>query len=153
MAVLYLDIDGPFLRSAVPGAVWNAGWEIAPHAETFLRWAIERHTPFWLTTRDRSGSHAGIVRAFRECRNWDDALEPLLLRITPLRWDASKAAAISMQADFYWIDDDPGPFDLMLLEQQGRRDRWIEVNTDVFSDALLAVMAVIDVLTEPCGAF
>lgn len=29
MAVLYLDIDGPLLRSATPGAVWNAGWEIA----------------------------------------------------------------------------------------------------------------------------
>jgi len=153
MAVLYLDIDGPLLRSIEPGAVWNAGWERAPHSETFLRWAIEHHTPFWLTARDRSGSHAGIVRAFRECRNWDDALEPLLLRITPLSWDASKAAAISMQADFYWIDDDPGPFDLMLLEQHGRRDRWIEANTDVFPDALPAVMAVIDVLTESCGPF
>lgn len=152
MAVLYLDIDGPLLRSVVPGAVWNAGWEIAPHAGEFLLWAIEQHAPFWLTTRDRSGSHAGIVRAFRECRNWDEELEPLLLRITPLRWDASKAAAISMDADFYWIDDDPGPFDLMLLERQRRRDRWIEANTDVFPEALLAVMTVINVLTEPCGA-
>lgn len=148
MAVLYLDIDGVLLRSAVPGALWNAGWEIAPHAETFLRGAIEHHAPFWLTTRDRSGSHAGIVRAFRECWNWDEALEPLLLAVTPQPWEASKAAAIDMQADFYWIDDDPGPFDLMLLERQGRRDRWVEANTDVFPDALPAVMAVIDVLTK-----
>jgi hypothetical protein len=148
MALLYLDIDGVLLRSATPGAVWNAGWEIAPHAGEFLCWAIERHTPFWLTTRDRSGSHAGIVRAFQECRNWDDALEPLLLPVTPLVWEASKAAAIAMEADFYWIDDNPGPFDLMLLEQNGRRDRWIEANTDVFPGTLPAVMTVIDTLAD-----
>lgn len=148
MARLYLDIDGVLLRSATPGAVWNAGWEIAPHTGEFLRWAIERHTPYWLTTRDRSGMHVGIIRAFRECWNWDDALEPLLLQVTSWRWEASKAAAIDMEADFYWIDDNPGPFDLMLLEQHGRRDRWIEANTDVFSGALPAVMTVIDTLTD-----
>lgn len=70
-----------------------------------------------------------------------------MLRITPQAWEASKAAVINMQSDFYWIDDDPGPFDLMLLEQHGRSDRWIEANTDVFPDALLAVMAVIDTLS------
>ncbi|WP_096702512.1 hypothetical protein [Magnetospirillum sp. 15-1] len=148
MALLYLDIDGVLLRSATPGAVWNAGWEIAPHAGEFLRWAIERHTPYWLTTRDRSGMHVGIIRAFRECRNWDNALDSRLLPVTPLQWDASKAAAIDMEADFYWIDDNPDSFDLMLLEQHGRRDRWIEANTDVFPNALPAVMTIIDTLAD-----
>lgn len=148
MAALFLDIDGVLLRSAVPGAVWNADWEIAPHAETFLRWATTMHTPFWLTTRDRTGSHAGIVRAFRECRNWDEALEPLLRTVKPWAWEASKAVAIDMTSDFYWIDDNPGPFDLLHLEKHGRRDRWLEVNTDIFPDALLSAMTVIDVLAE-----
>lgn len=77
------------------------------------------HTPFWLTTRDRTGSHAGIVRAFRECRNWDEALEPLLRTVKPWGWEASKAVAIDMTLDFYWIDDNPGPFNLLHLEKHG----------------------------------
>ena len=148
MTVLYLDIDGVLLRSAVPGALWNAGWEIAPHAEIFLRWATTMHTPFWLITRDRTGSHAGIVSAFRECRNWDEGLEPLLRTVKPWPWEASKAVAIDMATDFYWIDDNPATFDLLHLEKHGRRDRWVEVNADIFPDALLSAMTVIDVLAE-----
>ena len=129
MAVLYLGIDGVLLRG---------NGTLAPHAGTFLRWAIERHMPFWLTSR----THAGIVAAFKDCAE----LEPLLRTVTPLAWSGTKTAAIDMSADFYWIDASPTPADFQALDHHDRRSRWVEVDANVFPDALLAAMAVLDVL-------
>ncbi|CAA7627231.1 conserved hypothetical protein [Candidatus Terasakiella magnetica] len=129
MAVLYLGIDGVLLRG---------NGTLAPHAGAFLRWAIESHTPFWLTSR----SHAGIVSAFKDCAE----LEPLLPAVTPLAWEGTKTAVIDMNADFYWIAANPTPADRQALDNHNRRSRWIEVNADVFPDALLAAMTVVDVL-------
>jgi hypothetical protein len=130
MAVLYLGIEGVLLRG---------NGTLAPHAGTFLRWAIERHTPFWLTSR----THAEIIAAFKDCAE----LEPLLPAITPQAWDGTKAAAIDMDADFYWIDSNPTPADHLALGRHDCRGRWVEVNTDLFPDALLAAMTVVDVLS------
>lgn len=135
MAVLYLGIDGVLLRG---------NGTLAPHAGTFLRWAIERHMPFWLTSR----THARIVSAFKGCAVRDAELEALFPAVTPLAWNGTKAAAIDMDADFYWIDANPMPADFQALNHHDRRGRWVEVNTDVFPDALLAAMTVVDVL---CG--
>ncbi|WP_096703741.1 hypothetical protein [Magnetospirillum sp. 15-1] len=135
MAVLYLGINGVLLRS---------NGTLAPHAGTFLRWAIERHMPFWLTSRDLSGSHAGIVAAFKDCAE----LEPLLPAVTPLAWTGTKTVAIDMDADFYWIAANPPPADHQALDHHDKRARWVEVDVNVFPDALLAAMTVVDVL---CG--
>ena len=134
MAVLYLGIDGVLLRGNGTG---TAGWELAPHAGEFLRWAISAHTPFWLTSR----THAGIIAAFKECAAWDAELEPLLPAVTTLPWTGTKTAAINMDAT-------PTPEDPLVLDHHGCRSRWIEVNTNVFPDALLAAMTVVEVL---CG--
>lgn len=129
MAVLYLGIDGVLLRG---------NGTLAPHAGAFLRWAIERHTPFWLTSR----THAGIVSAFKDYAE----LEPLLPAVTPLAWTGTKTTAIDMDADFYWIDANPTPADHQALDRHDRRGRWVEVDVNVFPDALLAAMTVVDVL-------
>lgn len=133
MAALYLGIDGVLLRG---------DGTLAPHAGTFLRWAVERHTPFWLTSR----SHAGIMTAFKDCTTWNAELEPLLPAVTPLAWTGTKTAAIDMGADFYWIDANPTPEDHLALDHHDRRARWVEVDVNVFPNALLAAMAVVDVL-------
>jgi hypothetical protein len=52
---IYIDIDGPLIRNGQPTA----------HCFEFLRWAVELHRPYWLTTRDAHGQHTGILRAFR----------------------------------------------------------------------------------------
>jgi len=137
MAVLYLGIDGVLLRGT-----GTAGWELAPHAVRFLRWAIAGHTPFWLTPL----AHAGISAAFKDCAGWDAELEPLLPAVTTLPWMGTKTAAINMDADFYWIDANPTPADHQALDHHGCRSRWIEVDANVFLDALLAAMTVVDVL-------
>ena len=58
---LYLDLDGVIIRAADS----VVGIELAPRAVEFLRWATEFHRPYWLSTRDSHGQHAGILRAFR----------------------------------------------------------------------------------------
>lgn len=149
MARLYIDIDGVLLRCA-DGSAWNGAWQIAPHVVPFLRWALARHTPFWLTARDRTGGLAGIIDAFRAADGWDavhDDLAPLIPSVTPLAWHDHKALAITPAEDFYWLDDNPAPADLLWLDRHRRRDRWIEVNTDIFPDALPAAMVVVDTLS------
>ena len=46
---IYIDIDGPLIRNGQPTA----------HCFEFLRWAVEFHRPYWLTTRDAHGQHTG----------------------------------------------------------------------------------------------
>ncbi|MDO8605476.1 MAG: hypothetical protein Q7R40_02965 [Phaeospirillum sp.] len=130
MAVLYLGIEGVLLCG---------NGTLAPHAGEFLRWTIERHTPFWLT----SCTQAGIVSAFKGCAAWDAELEALFRAVTTLPWTGTKTAAIDMDVDFYWIDANPMPAD-----HHDRRARWVEVDANVFPGALLAAMTVVDVL---CG--
>jgi hypothetical protein len=76
---IYIDIDGPLIRNAQPTA----------HCFEFLRWAVEFHRPYWLTTRDAHGQHTGIPRAFRHAVGSPElpaAIETLLRAVRPTEW-------------------------------------------------------------------
>src|ERR1700720_3541478 len=74
---------GPLIRNGQPTA----------HCFEFLRWAVEFHRPYWLTTRDAHGQHTGILRAFRHAVGSPElpaAIETLLRAVRPTEWFGSK---------------------------------------------------------------
>ena len=76
---IYIDIDGPLIRNGQPTA----------HCFEFLRWAVEFHRPYWLTTRDAHGQHTGILRAFRHAVGSPELpaeIETLLRAVRPTEW-------------------------------------------------------------------
>jgi hypothetical protein len=128
---IYLDVDGVLLlRNGKPTPVCFA----------FLRWAVENHTPYWLTTRDAHGSHDGILRCFRHALGTPvlpPDIEALLKAIQPTTWSANKVSAIDVASDFVWLDDDPLTTEIAVLHILGMLDRLIVVNSD---DDLLVAM-------------
>jgi hypothetical protein len=120
---LYIDIDGVLIRQGEP----------TPHCFAFLRWATEFHRPYWLTTRDSHGQHAGILRAFRHATGSPELpseIEALLKAIRPTEWSGSKISGIDLASDFVWIDDDPLGVEIKALRGRGLLNRLIVVDTD-----------------------
>jgi hypothetical protein len=141
MATLYCEVRNILIRQV------GFGVDLAPHAVEFLRWATGHHQPHWLTTY----APPAILTAFSACRSWPDAqheIEPLIKGIAVAAWSNEKSDAIDLESDFYWIDSNPSSVDLINLTQKSCLDRWVEVNTEVFPDALLATMVVVDTLSN-----
>ena len=61
-------------------------FEVAPHAEQFLRWAIGHFTSSWLTARARDGDIEEVARAFRLAVGVTDDLKALVRTIPVARW-------------------------------------------------------------------
>ena len=112
------------------------------HCFDFLRWAVEVHRPYWLTTRDARGEHAGIIRAFRHAIGSEppSEIEALLRAVRPTRWSGTKISGIDLASDFVWIDDAPLAVEVESLRARGWLNRLIVVDTD---DALLRAIDVI----------
>jgi hypothetical protein len=130
---VYIDIDGPLIRDAKPTA----------HCFEFLRWAVKVHRPYWLTTRDAHGQHAGILRAFRHAIGSPELLseiDALLRAIRPTEWSGTKISSIDLTSDFVWIDDAPLRVEIETLRGRGLLNRLIIVDTD---DGLLRAVDVI----------
>jgi hypothetical protein len=124
---LYLDIDGVLIRDGQP----------TPNCFTFLRWAVDCHQPFWLTTRDAHGQHDGILRAFRHALGTPTLpteVETLLRAVKPTRWRGSKVSGIDLASDFVWLDDDPRQVEIEALREHGLLHRLLIVGSD---DSLL----------------
>ena len=117
---LYLDIDGVFIRDGKPTL----------HCFVFLRWAVDCHQPFWLTTRDAHGRHDGILRAFRHALSTPTLpteVETLLRAVRPTQWHGSKVIGIDLASDFVWIDDDPLRVEIDALRDLGLLERLLIV--------------------------
>ncbi len=139
---IFLDIDGVFIRGA-DASTWNGTWEVAPHAEEFLKWVLEHHQPIWLTARDTDGSGGGVLAAFRSAIGGTARLIALASHIQSQAWRGAKTTAMDFSRPFLWLDDCPRTEDLLTLEAHGCVDQWIEVNTDLRPDDLLRVMCVV----------
>jgi hypothetical protein len=113
---IYIDIDGPLIRNGQPTA----------HCFEFLRWAVECHRPYWLTTRDAHGQHTGILRAFRHAVGSPELpaeIETLLRAVRPTEWFGSKITGVDLASDFVWIDDAPLRVEIETLRGLGLLNR------------------------------
>jgi hypothetical protein len=104
-----------------------------PQCFPFLRWAVDVHQPFWLTTRDAHGQHDGILRAFRAALGAPTLpmeVETLLRAVRPSKWRGNKVSGIDLASDFVWIDDDPLLVEIDALRGLGLLDRLLIVDGD-----------------------
>ena len=89
---LYIDLDGVILRKA--GRTEFNGrveYDVAPHAQGFLAWCVDRFNCYWLTSRSHDGSYVGIERAFRHALpaiNLPEDIRQLIRSIQPAPWGA-----------------------------------------------------------------
>jgi hypothetical protein len=147
---LYLDLDGVIIRAADS----VAGTELAPHALTFLQWATEFHRPYWLTTRDAHGQHAGVLRTLRLARGCATFatlpadVESLLKSIRPTEWSGNKISGIDLASDFVWIDDQPSAVEIAALQSRNLLHRLVVIDTNKDSDSLLRAIAAIEALAK-----
>jgi hypothetical protein len=145
---LYLDLDGVLLRRRPGEARASDAFEVAPGVLEFLEWASQRFQCYWLSSRCRGSDPAEVRRAFRLAgallgsdRRW-----AVIERIVPLCWSTSKAVAIDLLADFYWLDDDET--ERAALAGHGRGDRLIHVDANEETNALKEARAILSTL---CG--
>ncbi|MBC7951167.1 MAG: hypothetical protein H7Z12_05000 [Rhodospirillaceae bacterium] len=142
---LYLDVDGTLLRR---GGHARLRGDLAPalNLRPFLQWATDRYDCAWLTSRNRDGNDDAIRTIFRHAigpGDEADAVDSLLARIRPTRWDEYKAQAIDFTTPFLWLDDAPEEESLARLTQHGTMASWVPIAVDQQPDDLRRVMKVL----------
>ena len=127
MAVkLYLGVEGVLLHRVSRQKRKARGFEAMPYALEFLSWSVSRFDCYWLTSLDRCGGNNRIRRAFRIAWNeWQllGDLEILFEAVIPTVWDDAKIEGIDLDSDFFWIESDPDPDCLAVLERRGLENR------------------------------
>jgi hypothetical protein len=108
--VLYLDVVGTLLVDK------GSDLRRADFTDTFLGQIRDRF-------RVRLLSSLEVHQASFVAKNLD-----LDAEYVPYRRALGKASAIDFREDFYWIDDDPSPSDLLRLADERCSDRLIPVN-------------------------
>ena|SRR3989344_3826031 len=90
---IYLDIDGVILANDV---------QQAKYAKELLKYIIDNHTVYWLTTHC-NGDASYTVNFV--CRFFDTETINMLKKIKPTNWTTSKTEAIDFNVPFLWFDD------------------------------------------------
>ena len=131
---LYIDIDGVLL-----GKRTSNDHEIclAEGAVEFLEFALAQFDCYWLTTHANHGYIGPALRALKPYA--DKPFMELAWKVKPVKWATLKTEAIDLECDFYWLDDQLLAVEREILEEHGRVDRWIRVDTRVnYSDLVRA---------------
>lgn len=138
--VLYLDIDGVLWDFRRPFAGIDAA---ADGIEEFVEFAWPRFEVRWLTYWAPEGTMPeDAVARLVACTGvpasvWQQVRPSLPLsgsKATGIRWSEHREGR-----PFVWLDDDPGPADLALLESNGFETSWIQV--DILADPRALVRA------------
>ncbi|MAG54760.1 MAG: hypothetical protein CMJ83_00560 [Planctomycetes bacterium] len=108
--VLYLDIVGTLLLEK------GGEMEMAPFAQQFVDGVRDAFEIRFLTSLEehqaqRVGEKLGIQPAY-----------------VPFRHALGKASALRFDENFFWVDDDPNPADLLRLSDERCSDRLIPVS-------------------------
>lgn len=121
------------------------GFELAPGCLEFLEGVTARFRCHWLSSRARTGWPDGIRRAFRAAgAPLDDPRWAVLDQIEPAAWSINKSEALDPNSEFWWIDDDPSPYDRGWLRVHGYEERLIEISTDADPGALWRLVRLWD---------
>ena len=108
--VLYLGIVGTLLLER------GGRMDLAPFARKFIDQVKERFELRFLTSLQEHQAHA-VAKALNAEVGY-----------VPYPRVIGKASVIDFQEDFFWIDDDPAPSDLLKLSDERRSNRLIPVN-------------------------
>ncbi len=108
--VLYLDVVGTLLLDR------GGRLDLAPFARRFLEQVKDSFELRFLTSLEEHQALA-VARALKAS-----------IQYVPFPRALGKASAIDFSEDFYWIDDDPAPADLLKLSDERCSERLIPVN-------------------------
>ncbi len=108
--VLYLDVVGTLLLEK------GGELTVAPFAKPFVE-AVKDHFQVKLLTTLEEHHALRVSRALG-----------LVADYLPYRHALGKASSIRFDEVFFWVDDDPGPEDLLRLSDERCSDRLIPVN-------------------------
>lgn len=121
---IYLDIDGVLLANEK---------NLAMHADEFIKYVVENHPTYWLTTHCKSeDNHAAEMLS----QFLPEHTRKYLWQIKPTTWDTWKTEAIDFSKPFLWFDDDLFEPERAQLVKHGVLDNWIEVDLRKNEDAL-----------------
>jgi hypothetical protein len=121
---LYIDIDGVLLGKKDPNDYEIC---IAGGARDFLAYALWHFDCYWLTSRANRGDARSALEALKPYA--DKVSMELAKVVKPTSWATLKTEAIDLKSDFYWLDDQLFQTEREVLEQHGRIDRWVKVDT------------------------
>jgi hypothetical protein len=106
---IYLDIDGVLIdKKGKP----------FPRLEEFIKWLIDKHDVYWLTTWVKDGNSEKAVAKLNKF-----VAEKYLKKIKPTIWNSWKTEAIDMRKPFVWIDDIVFPQEEKILKENNVEDR------------------------------
>lgn len=118
--VLYMEIVGTLLLDK------GGRLDVAPFARKFIEGVKERFDLRLLTSLQEHQA-AAVARALE-----------MPISYVPYPRALGKASAIDFREDFYWLEQDPTPADLLRLSDERRSDRLIPVNKrDGVTEAVL----------------
>lgn len=113
---IYLDIDGVILANDK---------QKAKHADDFLKYFVENHDVYWLTTHCHGDSEYTVnhLAGF-----FSPETTSFLKRIKPTDWNENKTEAIDFTKPFVWFEDFIFDSEKEELVKHDALNRWIVVD-------------------------
>lgn len=118
MIRIYLDIDGVLLTAKHTQA--------APDVDGFVDFITTHFECYWLTTHCKGESATAIKYLSRFLNPL--TLEKLSTAVQPTNWNTLKTEALDLQANFFWLDDNPFQSEINFLRANGLDDNLILVD-------------------------
>ena len=115
---IYLDIDGVIITNNL---------QPAEHLSEFLKYILEKHKVYWLTTHCK-GDSSGAIMYLRQFL--PDELIKLCENIKPTNWQTLKTEAIDFSKDFLLLDDYLLEAEKEILKNHEKLNSWIQVDLE-----------------------
>jgi len=125
---IYIDIDGVILTNNL---------RPAEHLSEFLKYILEKHKVYWLTTHYK-GDSSGAIMYLRQF--FPIELIELCKKIKPTNWQTLKTKAIDFSKDFLLLDDYLLETEKEVLKNHEKLSSWLQIDLDKNPEQLLEVI-------------
>jgi len=125
---IYLDIDGVIITSNL---------QPAEHLGEFLKYILESHNVYWLTTHCKGDGSNAITYLKQFLPN---ELIELCEKIKPTNWQTLKTEAIDFSKDFLLLDDYLLEAEKEVLKNHEKLSSWIKIDYDKNYNQLLNLL-------------
>jgi len=125
---IYIDIDGVILTNNL---------RPAEHLGEFLKYILESHNVYWLTTHCKGDNLNAIIYLKQFLPN---ELIKLCEKIKPTSWQTLKTEAIDFSKDFLLLDDYLLEAEKEVLKNHEKLSSWIKIDYDKNYNQLLNLL-------------
>jgi len=125
---IYLDIDGVIIANNL---------QPSKHLGEFLKYILEGHNVYWLTTHCKGDSSNTIIYLKQFLPN---ELIKLCEKIKPTNWQTLKTEAIDFSKDFLLLDDYLLGAEKNILKKHEKLNSWIKIDLNKNPKQLLEII-------------